>query len=157
MTTPPNSEPPNEPPSREAVEAAMRMANSLPLSWEDTKHITAHFPNRPGRKLQWHGVRILAAEVQRLRALVDELTAPEPSRGMSLCAADFDIMESAGTTVTIQRKQIKLGPDKPKPDYEMYCAACGQPSPTSHWFGKGHIAMCPQCAAEYVCNAGRER
>lgn len=146
MTTPPNSEPPNEPPSREAVEAAMRMANSLPLSWEDTKHITAHFPNRPGRKLQWHGVRILAAEVQRLRAEVERHKARRLKIEI-ICPVCF----------CIEHKQIKPGPDKPKPDYEMYCASCGQPSPTSHWFGKGHIAMCPQCAAEYVCNAGRER
>lgn len=72
-------------------------------------------------------LRILAAEVRRLRALVDEP----------------------------QGKQIKPGPDKPVPELDIYCAACGQPSLTSHWFAKSHTAMCPLCAAEFTCNAGR--
>ena len=77
MTTPPNSEPPNEQPSREAVEAAMAFVQDIgqtKASAEWIKAIDVISKIAPDTSTAYTVARILAAEVQRLRALVDELT-----------------------------------------------------------------------------------
>lgn len=127
MTTPPKSEPPNEPPSREAVEAAMKIAHvTTKQEWADAAYDLMEIVPAPDG-INLASARILAAEVQRLRALVDEP----------------------------QGKQVKPGPDKPVTEPDLYCGACGQPSVQSLWFKAGHTATCPACGAEFVCNAGQ--
>ena len=55
------------PPSPEAVEAAMKWANGLPLVNSGTFHLRSFVECIPGRGLNHHALRILAAEVERLR------------------------------------------------------------------------------------------
>ena len=103
-------------------------------------------------------LRILAAEVQRLRAECEEAQGlVRALKAMFECSDEREKQLRAlvdELQVDEPRcKQIKPGPDKPKQEPDLYCGACGQPSAQSLWFKAGHTAVCPVCGAEFVCGA----